>query len=205
MRRWAHRVWTICLIGIATAASAEGDPASIKNERARLTRERAAAEARFDAERRDCEQRFVVTACLDRAKAQRRATMDELARHRTVLDDIQRRERAAARQREVEKRQREAEVRSASAPGLSTVVRPPREPAARPARAASAVAADRRLETAAQEVANREEHERRLRETQTHREVVERRNAERAARRPSAAAGLADPAPGSTGTTQAPK
>jgi hypothetical protein len=196
MRRPLHRIWPALLIGLATAAFAEGDPAAIKNERARLTRERAAAEARFDAERRDCEQRFVVTACLDRAKAQRRATLDELARQRTVLDDIQRRERAAARQREVEKRQREAEVRATSAPGLSTVVRPPREPAARPARASSAVIADRRLEAAGQEAANREDHERRLREAQAHREAVERRNAERAARRPSAAAGLADQPPG---------
>jgi hypothetical protein len=195
----------LLLLVLAAAALAQADdsPTDIKAQRSRLLRERSAAEQQFAAEKQDCESRFAVTACLDRAKARRRSTLDDLARQKTVLDDIQRKQRAAARQREVEHHLREADDRAAAAPRLSTVVRAPRPASAKASRAASSAGANPAASTARpadgveadaarREATNRQAYEKRQIESQTHREAVERRNAEQAARR-AGAAGLPDP------------
>jgi hypothetical protein len=193
----------LLLLVLAAVAQADDSPTDIKAQRSRLLRERSAAEEQFAAEKRECESRFAVTACLDRAKARRRSTLDDLSRQKTVLDDIQRKQRAAARQREVEHHLREADDRAAAAPRLSTVVRAPRAATAKASRAtasagvnaaASAARAADGIDpdVARREAANRQAFEKRQLESQTHREAVERRNAEQAARR-SSAAGLPDP------------
>jgi hypothetical protein len=126
-----------------------------------------------------------------------------LSRQKTVLDDIQRKQRAAARQREVEHRLREADDRAAAVPKLSTVVRAPRPASAKASRAAASVSVNTAPsagraadgidpDVARREVTNREAFEKRQLELQTHREAVERRNAEQAAKR-AGAAGLPDP------------
>jgi hypothetical protein len=193
----------LLLLLLALAAQADDPPTDLKAQRNRLVRERSAAEEQFAAEKRDCESRFAVTACLDRAKAKRRSTLDDLSRQKTVLDDIQRKQRAAARQREVEHHLREADDRAAAAPRLSTVVRAPRAVSAKASRAAAsagvnAAASAARMgdgidpDVARREAANRQAFEKRQLESQTHREAVERRNAEQAAKR-AGAAGLPDP------------
>jgi hypothetical protein len=193
----------LMLLLLAVVAQADDPPTDLKAQRSRLVRERSAAEEQFAAEKRDCESRFAVTACLDRAKARRRSTLDDLSHQKTVLDDIQRKQRAAARQREVEHHLREADDRAAAAPGLSTVVRATRAASAKASRAAAsagvnAAASAARMgdgidpDVARREAANRQAFEKRQLESQTHRDAVERRNAEQAAKR-AGAAGLPDP------------
>jgi hypothetical protein len=199
----AFKFGPLLLLVLAGLAQADDSLADIKAQRSRLANERKAAEQRFDAEKHDCEARFAVTACMDRAKAQRRSTLDDLSRQKTVLDDIQRKQRAAARQREVEHHLREAEQRAAQGSRLSTVVRAPRAASAKAPRAvASAVAsgADSAArpsdggenDASRREAANRQAFEKRQLEVQTHRDAVERRNATQAGRHASAA-GLPDP------------
>ncbi|OYU99946.1 MAG: hypothetical protein CFE45_11060, partial [Burkholderiales bacterium PBB5] len=65
-----------------------------------------------------CEKRFLVTECLDAARAERRQALDQLQRQQVVLDEARRRERAAQRQRDIETRaarehQRAVEERNA--------------------------------------------------------------------------------------------
>jgi hypothetical protein len=193
----------LLLLVLVAVAQADDSPTDIQAQRSRLVRERSAAEQQFAADKQDCESRFAVTACLDRAKAKRRSTLDDLSRQKTVLDDIQRKQRAAARQREVEHHLREADDRAAAAPRLSTVVRAPRAAPAKAPRAAASAAANAAAsavrtdhgvdpDVVRREASNRQAFEKRQLESQTHREAVERRNAEQAAKR-SGAAGLPDP------------
>ncbi|MDQ2734484.1 MAG: hypothetical protein M3Y55_05730 [Pseudomonadota bacterium] len=78
-----------------SVSSADGE------ERALIAQDRAAAEARFSSRERECRQRFVVTSCLDAAKADRRKTLDQLRARQLVVDEARRRERAQERKREL--------------------------------------------------------------------------------------------------------
>ncbi|MBK1715150.1 hypothetical protein CKO43_20535 [Rubrivivax gelatinosus] len=80
-------------------------------ERARIARERAAIESRYAAEQADCRARFVVTACSNEAKARRREALNQLKHQELVLDEQDRRRRAAARLDAIEARQREMAAR----------------------------------------------------------------------------------------------
>lgn len=88
----------------ALAADAVGSAASAAasaGERQRIASERAAAEARYAARERECKTRFVVTACIDEAKIERRDVLDKLRARQLGADETRRRERAAARQSEL--------------------------------------------------------------------------------------------------------
>lgn len=160
-------------------------------ERERITAERRAVEARFDAARRDCEARFVVTDCLAAARAQRREALAPLQQQLHMLDDARRRQRAVDRLEAIQARESAAAGRpalEAPAPAASTEApaQPPARRAARtgapPASAAQQQAQDR----AAQQG-------RRLQQAREHEEAVKARNARRDAHRPPAA-GLPVPA-----------
>lgn len=84
----------------ALAADAVGSAPSA-GERQRIAGERAAAEMRYAARERDCKTRFVVTACIDEAKSERRDALDKLRSRQLGADEARRRERAAARQSEL--------------------------------------------------------------------------------------------------------
>jgi len=97
-------------------------------ERHRIAEERAAIEARYAARQRECQDRFVVTSCVDDAKAERRHGLDELRARQLKLDEEQRRGRTAERSAELAakaaddaRREKERAGRAASAPA-------PREP-----------------------------------------------------------------------------
>jgi len=183
--------WALaCLAGMApTLAMAAADADAV--ERERITAERRAVEARFDAARRDCEARFVVTDCLAAARAQRREALAPLQQQLHMLDDARRRQRAVERLEAIRARESAAAARpalEAPAPAASTAApaQPPARRAARtgapPASAAQQQAQDR----AAQQG-------RRLQQAREHEEAVKARNARRDAHRPPAA-GLPVPA-----------
>lgn len=133
---------------VATASQAQvGESA----ERERIGREREQALADYARRELDCRQRFIVTSCIDAARAQRRAQLDALRRQEEVLNGDERRRRAAARLEAIrQKTEADARLRTVDAmPGASSERPAPHasSPAARragaalPASAATAPAA----------------------------------------------------------------
>jgi hypothetical protein len=85
-------------------------------ERARIAQERAAADASFAERRRGCNAMFAVNDCLDQATRDRNKVLGELRRQERVLNEADRREKAADRLKAQEERnsaeaQRAAEER----------------------------------------------------------------------------------------------
>lgn len=106
---------TLALLA-ALPAQAQDDAA----ERERIKVERAAAEARYVEEDKACRARFAVTDCLDKATRLRNARLAELRRQERLLNDAERKRRAAERQKELDERntperQKEAAERRARA------------------------------------------------------------------------------------------
>jgi len=180
---------------LQAAQPLKADPAAA--ESSRIARERAEVEARAKVAEAACRQEFAVSACLRQARAERRAGLRHLERQQALLDDAQRKQRAADRLDRIRERQEAAareqarpkvEVRSradrAPAPerSASDVAAVEAEQAQRAARAASAasaadVKAGQRADAATQ----------RAQQAQAHREAVELRNQARAAKKaPSA-------------------
>jgi hypothetical protein len=85
----------------APAPAASATTASHADERARIARERSAVEARFRSREDECRQRFIVTSCLDDAKAERRQAIDKLRARKMVVDEARRHERADERRAEL--------------------------------------------------------------------------------------------------------
>ena len=81
------------LLGCGTAASAGSDAA----ERERIANERAVIETRYAEERLACQKNFVVTSCVDAARRREREELGRLRREEALLDEAQRRQRAADR------------------------------------------------------------------------------------------------------------
>ena len=64
--RWPVAVpMAVACVLLAALQPAHADD---RADRERIARERAEADARFQARRRECEQRFAVTACVDEAQ-----------------------------------------------------------------------------------------------------------------------------------------
>ena len=83
------------------ARGAEAAASAPRDERTRIASERAAVEARFSERERECRTRFIVTSCVDDAKAERRQALDKLRVHQLGVDEERRRERTAQRQAEL--------------------------------------------------------------------------------------------------------
>lgn len=162
--------------GAAPAADAQA-------ERERIRVERAQAEQRYAEAERDCNTRFVVTSCVEAARAQRRDALGRLRNEELVLDRAERRQRAAERAAAIRDKQAHDDAPRA-APRAPL---PPPAASAPPSRlhlrphGAKASRTEQRLSPEA-EARNRAAYEARLREAQEHREAVERRNAERQAK-----------------------
>lgn len=100
-------------------------------ERTRIAAERRTIETRFAAEEAACRERFVVTPCVDGVRARRREALSPLRHQELLLDDAERKRRAAARIDGIEARRAAAAARPAPAPRAEPLPRPP--PAATPA------------------------------------------------------------------------
>jgi colicin import membrane protein len=199
--------WPRCrLLGVLVLLTlAASLPARSADDRQRLASERAAAEARYAARIEECRKRFVVTACVDEAKRERREVEARLRQQRNVLDDVQRKSQADARQRAIDQKQQEATARtrpsersSPAAPerpkshaaeraASGSETKPePRRPQPRPSHVKVAPAGEQR--SAEEEARSREALESAQRQAAARRAEVERRNAERASRRKPATA-----------------
>lgn len=190
IRRSLEFAGVALLLGHAAVAAAD----DATTQRARIERERSAVEARTRAGERECAQRFAVSSCLARVRAERRAGLQQLDHQRAVLDDAQRKRRAAERQARIAQRQ-QAQARADEQrvpPPSSRPARAARTPAPVGTQADAVPATRSRASTAttreATDAARRAEaSQRRAKEVQAHRDAVERSNRERAAQRPRAA------------------
>jgi colicin import membrane protein len=90
----------LTLLLSAAAAHAADDSA----ERQRIADERAAVEASFSAEQKACYRKFAVNDCLRAAQRVRNAAMADLRRQEGVLNDAERKRRAAERQKAFDER-----------------------------------------------------------------------------------------------------
>jgi colicin import membrane protein len=176
----------VALLLTAPVVPAQDDAAQ---QRARIERERAHVELRSRQAEAACERRFAVSACLAEARAERRAALHQLDQQRVLLDDAQRKQRAADRQARIQQRQEEQaradEQRQPPAPGRAS---PPPTGTASSSGVDKANDPGRRTRTAAE--ARREQAQadkraaaaqRRAAQAAEHRAAVERRNAQRAA------------------------
>ncbi len=66
-------------------------------EKARIARERNAAEALYKVEEKACYQKFAVNDCVKDARDKRRAVMTELHRQEVAVNDVERKRKAAER------------------------------------------------------------------------------------------------------------
>lgn len=172
-------------LGVALVAALAANPAraedapSSRAERERIARQRQAAEVQFAQREAECRQRFVVTSCIDKARADRRQTLDNLHQQEIALDEVERRQRSAEHRRRRDARAWEEINKPAPEP------KPPREPKLRAPKAVAKLpdaAASRPapVDRSAEEQRSRERFEARKREAEEHRAEVEKRNRERA-------------------------
>lgn len=81
------------------AASASASDAAFRDElareRARIRQEREAAERRFAERERACQLRFAVNDCVHEARQQRRDVLADLRRQDILLNDAERKRKAA--------------------------------------------------------------------------------------------------------------
>lgn len=148
-----NRRLLLAMLG-AVAVAAHADPAA---ERRRIGAERRAIEARFDQEEAACRERFVVTSCVDGVLARKRELLAGLRHQELLLDDADRKARAAARLEGIEAKRAAAAARPPAPPRAEPAPHRAAAPAApqalRPARpevdAAEAEAAARRASAAA--------------------------------------------------------
>ncbi|MEY4653872.1 MAG: hypothetical protein RI884_2453 [Pseudomonadota bacterium] len=170
----------------------------VRAEQARIERERAAARARQTEEEADCQKRFAVTDCTERARRKWQPVLADLRRQELALNEVDRKQRAAEQQRKLDEKvspqaqeeaaqrraqaladhearqARAAQKASGSAPGGK-----PREPGAAQDRSSPDI-------TREQADANAQAHARRVQEAQERKERTLKRQAERA--KPSASA-----------------
>jgi len=183
--RWLLTGGLVLLAGAAIGEDqSDAEAASL---RASIEHERAAVEARFKAREAECAGRFAMTACVDRAKSERREALAPLDKSLSALDEAQRRRRAAERLKRIEQKTQAAAVDTPKSPKVQREP-PPRTtsleafpPKAGPVSGANSRAPEPPKPGAA------EAYERRQREAAEHRETVQKRNDERSQRRAPAA------------------
>lgn len=100
---WLARTGLLALVLLASGVHAQQVPNEAA-ERERLHTEHAAADKRLAEAQKACRAKFAVNDCLDKARREYNGTVDEIKRQERVLDDSQRKQRAAARQKEIDER-----------------------------------------------------------------------------------------------------
>lgn len=184
------------LCGGAAAASTD----ELKAQRAQIDAARRQANAVYAEREKRCQEQFVVTACVESARAERRKELDRLSREQAVVDEALRKQRAAERLQVLADKQRAARQKA------SEPLPPPRVLLQKPPRAAQSAApgsaprgerlgvipADR--STPAERRENKAAYERRLKQAEEHRRQVEQRNNQRAVEADKPASGLPTPA-----------
>jgi hypothetical protein len=179
MNRTARRHALALLLTCAAPWALGAGVGTEAQERARISSERAAAQSAFVSRERDCQNSFVVTSCVETARRDLREVQLRLRRQEAVLDEMQRRERAAERLETIGNRPvaPEPAPRSASAPAPHVMKPQTPRVRARPALEPKVSAAERQRTEALSE----QKFEAASQAASARRAAVEQRNAERAA------------------------
>lgn len=208
------------LAAAACAAPPTGDAATLE----RIRSEQREVEARHAKAVSACTHEFAVTACVDRARAERRSALDRLKRERLVIDDARRQRSAAERELNVQRKLRSADeqatraaaqlghlagsvegdltndrgpVKSGRAPrSPQTVVAPKTAPRGHDHQAAQRQEAQQAAQRAS-------DAQRRLDKAEQHRKDASKRLEDQARKRPPAAGLPAPVAPGLSGSAPA--
>jgi len=148
-------------------------------DREQIQKKRETIEAQHAQREQACRQQFVVTPCLEKARTDKQNALRPLSVQEQALDEAKRRERAQAQVQRLSEKAQAAQERDK--PELPQPPKAPQvaEPKAIRPSSPKASAPDR----SAIEKRQREAFEARQREIQAHREMVEKRNAERAAKK----------------------
>lgn len=187
--RWVRFTWIVL---VAWPLLAQGQDASQgpspAQRRVQIGAQREAVEARHRQALQACSNEFAQTACIERARRERRRDIDALERELATLNLAERQRRAAERTQRVSEKQQAAEGRAAqpSAPaaaGLQAAHRAASAPSA-PHRRTPQAQADAASAATKAASARQQARDRRLAEQKAHAETVKQRNAERALRKP---------------------
>jgi hypothetical protein len=171
MKRW--------LLGLALIASGIAHAADEDDHAAReqIKQGRQATEADSASQQAECRKRFVVTSCLNDARATQQKALRALREQELALDDVQRRqysqEQAKRLADKAKKAQSHVEPEAKDASRSASAPQPSRQLSSRQAKSEP-------IDRNAKERAAREHYESRQLEIRTHREEVEQRNAKRA-------------------------
>ena len=188
------RLLPSAIVGVAISAALGNvahaiatTPAQAAAEHERIARERAEVTATYNKQEAACLEGFVVTPCLEAARKAQRDGLARLRRQEVLLDEEQRKARAAQRMQSIQNNQ-EAQSQRPTAPtppgaAASKAERMPAPPS-NTLEERRAAAAEREREAKlrrGQEAGNVERYEQRQREAEAHRREVEERNAKRKA------------------------
>jgi colicin import membrane protein len=211
---WIRVTLLSAALGVGACASAAD---SYDAQSDRIAADRAAANARFADQERDCKSRFIVTSCMDAALNERRTTLNRLHKEQMILDEQRRHDAAAARREEIRSKAEAQDARASDVeppaprertrsppqprsvmPFASDVPKAARAPRLRPSGVDAAASTPDQREI---EKRNEEKFDANAQAAKAHREEVERRNAERASKGkvaaplpiPSAASGASAP------------
>ncbi len=108
-------IWAAGALWVPSVALASSDAA----DRARISRARAEAEAVLTDKQAECRQRFAVNDCLLEVRKEHRAVVDPLRKELLMLDDKQRKQRAADRNERI-RAKTEAQNESGAASGTAS-------------------------------------------------------------------------------------
>jgi len=182
----------IVLAALASAAAPSLATTDAAAERERIARERAEVQAALSKQEAACQERFVVTPCVEAARKAEREALARLRRQEVLLDEQQRKQRAAERAQAIRNSISADEARRRDESATATASAPVRVERAELVETPSRVerarrelpVAERPTDAAARRAAEQEHIERYeadRRAAQAHREAVEQRNAKRAA------------------------
>ena len=197
-------------LGAAGTVPAQDQAADEARTTERIRAERAAADATYERKARECAQHFVVTSCVEAARAERHATQIRLDREQQALDEARRQRRAEEREKaiasktagdEAQAREAAARARSEARPAASAPVRAAPLPASGAASRTAKPVPDA-AQRAEQEARARRAYELKQLQAEAHRREVEQRNAERA-RKTNPGAPL--PVPAASAASAAPR
>ena len=95
---------TLCAVAVAQTVTQPAQPGAVDSERQRISAERGKLEAEFSAEHATCYKKFAVNNCLGDVNEKRREAMAHLRRKEILLNDQERKQKAAEQLRKIEEK-----------------------------------------------------------------------------------------------------
>lgn len=170
-----------CTAAVLLVLSAVGaaQAQDVDAERRRIRDDRAQVDAAFDAAQQACYRRFAVNDCLDAARRQRNAAVADLRRQEVLLNDTERKRRAAQRLREIDERKAEQPAGRTDRVAQPRPAPVPVEESAPRGKPRAQAAFEGPKPDAGEAARNRQAFEARRRQAEAHKAQVLERNAQR--------------------------